>query len=229
MKKYLLLVSIIAVAAYVNCGGENNAPVINSVTANPSSTYPGENVTLTCDAEDEDGDLITYSWSAEAGTLSATNLSSVIWTAPNDTGNFTIEVIVEDEGELVDTGSVTVRVDPNWVYGENMTPVLISDFTWSYSQIIISGAPTGAEVDSVAIAVSITHSDPSDLDIWLESPDSTQLLIWDNNYPGGIEVFVTDFFAGKDVNGTWTLWVYDGYWGGQGTLNSWAISILWKF
>lgn len=228
MKKYLWLIAAVIIVV-LSCGGENNAPIISSVTANPTSTYPGETSNITCNASDEDDDAITYSWTAEDGSLSSTTSSSVVWTAPGDTGVYTITVVVEDEGELADTGSVDVRVNPNWIYGENMNSAPIWDFTWTYSDIIISGAPSGAEVDSVAVGVNITHSAPSDLDIWLESPDSTQLLLWNNTFPGGTAIIITDLFAGKGVNGTWRLWIYDEFLADEGTLNAWHISVLWKF
>ena len=223
--KALLCMSVVVIMGFLNCGGENNAPVINSVTANPSSTYPGEDVTLTCDAEDEDNDPITYDWSAQAGTLSDTNLASVTWTAPNDTGDFSIEVVVEDDGGLADTGSVTVTVDPNWVFGENLTVTNIGANTYTYSSIEITGAPIGATVDSLTMTVSINHGALSALDIWLRSADNTTLLIWDSNYPGGTVSFTTDYFAGENVNGFWQLQLYSSF--VSGTLNWWEITIYW--
>jgi hypothetical protein len=224
--KALLCMSVVAIMLFLNCGGEeNNAPVINSVTANPSSTYPGEDVTLTCDADDEDGDIITYDWSVQAGTLSVTNLATVTWTAPVDTGAFLMEVIVEDEGGLADTGSVTVTVDPNWVFGENLTVTGIGANTYTYSSIEITGAPIGATVDSVTMTVSINHPDPGVLDIWLRSAENTTLLIWDSNYPGGTVSFTTDYYAGEGVNGFWQLQLYSAFL--TGTLNWWEITIYW--
>jgi hypothetical protein len=227
MKTRLFWLSVVIFMAFLNCGGENNAPVIDSVAADPSSTYPGQDVTLTCDAEDEDDDTITYDWSAEAGTLSATDLASVTWTAPADTGHYVMEVIVEDEEGLADTGDVTVAVNPNWVYGENLTSITIGANAYTYSAITISGAPSGAIVDSVSIIVSINHPSFDFLDIWLESPDDEQLLIWDSNYPGGTQSFTTDFFAGGEVNGVWQLVLYSQF--TTGTLNSWSITVFWGF
>jgi hypothetical protein len=224
--KALLCMSIVVVMLFFNCGGEeNSAPVINSVTANPTSTYPGEDVTLTCDAEDEDDDSITYDWFAQAGTLSDTNLASVTWTAPNDTGDFLIEVVVEDEGGLADTGSVTVTVDPNWVFGENLTATGIGANTYTYSSIEITGAPIGATVDSLTMTVSINHPSLGGLDIWLRSAENTTLMIWDSNYPGGTVSFTTDHFAGEGVNGFWQLQLYSMF--TTGTLNWWEITIYW--
>jgi hypothetical protein len=224
--KVLLCMSVVVMMTLLSCGGEeNNAPVINSVTANPTSTYPGEDVTLTCDAEDEDNDPITYEWFAEAGTLSDANLATVIWTAPNDTGSFVMEVVVEDEGGLADTGSVTVAVNPNWVFGENLTATGIGANTYTYSSIEITGAPIGATVDSLTMTVSINHPVLTSLVIWLRSVENTTLMIWDGNYPGGTVSFTTDYFAGEGVNGFWQLQLYSSF--VSGTLNWWEITIYW--
>ena len=229
--KILLWLSVVVMMVFLNCGGEeNNAPVINSVTANPSSVYPGEDVTLTCDAGDEDDDTITYDWSAQVGILSATNLATVTWTAPNDSGHFVMEVIVEDEEGLADTGNVTVTVEPDWVFGQNLTQYAIGAGGYTASSIDITGAPVGATLDSLSMTVSITHPGPQELVIRLISPDNTNLLIWGyNNYPGGTQSFTTDYFAGETVNGTWHLEIFGGYGAATGTLDWWEITIWWGF
>jgi len=45
------------------------APVIDSVTAEPSQILPDQTAALSCAATDPDGDPVTYSWSADGGTL----------------------------------------------------------------------------------------------------------------------------------------------------------------
>jgi hypothetical protein len=229
--KNFLWLCVVVIMVCLNCGGEeNNAPMINSVTADPSSVYPGEDVTLTCDAEDEDGDTITYDWSAEDGTLSDTDLASVTWTAPDDSGHFVMEVVVEDEGGSADTGDVTVTVNPNWVYGENLTPYGISAGQYTNSYIGITDGPTGATVDSLSITVSITHPGPQELTIRLISPENTPLVVWNyGSYPGGTQSFTTDFFAGEEVNGAWRLEIYGGFGAATGTLDYWSITIFWGF
>ena len=83
----------------------NRAPVITSVTANPSSIYIDETSTLTCNAYDPDGDLITYTWST--GASQATGQSVTYY--PDTTGTHTISVRVSD-GRLQTTSSVSVDV-----------------------------------------------------------------------------------------------------------------------
>jgi hypothetical protein len=225
----LLLMGIILIA----CQKENKQPVIASVTANPDSVTPGQGTTLTVDASDPDGDELTYTWSATSGTLSSTTGSSVIWTAPTAIGSYTITVKAEDPGELSDEASKIIKVYQSTVYGYTEGVVYpglpIYDSTWTFSTISLTGAPTNAVIDSIQVATNITHNYPSDLFIALEGPDLTDVTLWDNTYPGGIEGVTTTAFNGKGVNGNWTLWIFDEYPIDEGTLNSWGIGIYWHY
>jgi subtilisin-like proprotein convertase family protein len=119
--------------------------------------------------------------------------------------------------------------ESDWIYGENIVPLIIHDSVTTSSAIAITGAPSAALVDSVKITVSITHGDFSDLTIRLIAPDLvTNLIIWDGDYPGGTQEYTTDLFAGTRANGMWTLHVWDGVTGNQGWLEWWNISILWS-
>lgn len=91
---------------------ENIVPVISAVTANPDTLEMGEISTLNCTASDEDGDTLTYQWTATAGTFSdGSTGESVTWTAPESDGDFTITVAVSD-GDDNATAEVTVYVNP---------------------------------------------------------------------------------------------------------------------
>ncbi|MBT7616942.1 MAG: hypothetical protein HN590_06630, partial [Calditrichaeota bacterium] len=72
----ILLLSIMIVI--IGCGDdgdspaapdENNAPVMEGVTAENDTVFSGDRTTLTCTASDEDGDDLTYLWTAPAGTF----------------------------------------------------------------------------------------------------------------------------------------------------------------
>jgi hypothetical protein len=223
----LLMMGIIIVACK-----KNEPPVINSVTANPDSVTPGQATTLTVNADDPDGDVLTYTWAATSGTLSSTSGSSVTWTAPVVIGNYTITVTAEDPGGLKDEASRTIKVYQTvygYTEGQANLVLPIYDSTWTYCTIGIAGAPAAAVIDSIHVGVDITHTYPSDLYIVLRSPDTTDLVLWDNDYPGGIAGATTTFFNGKPVNGDWTLWIFDEVPGDVGTLNSWAIGIFWHY
>lgn len=93
------------------CGGGvgNYAPVIISLTANPSSVSPGGTSTITCFATDADGDTLTYSWTAIDGTISGSG-SQVTWTAPSTEGTYNVTVSVSDSKASAVTDSVTITV-----------------------------------------------------------------------------------------------------------------------
>jgi len=109
MKIYVAVIISVMIIAIVSCQG-NHAPVIEDVIANPDSIGPGETTTLFVDAEDEDGDALTITWSCICGSFSSTTGNSVTWTAPDSTANYSIHVVVEDEEGLSTDGYVTVRV-----------------------------------------------------------------------------------------------------------------------
>jgi hypothetical protein len=86
----------------------NHAPIVNSITANPTSVTTSGTVTITVDATDEDpDDVLTYVYSYTGGTVSGTG-NTVTWIAPNTAGEYTITVYVND-GE-VDSNSKSVSV-----------------------------------------------------------------------------------------------------------------------
>jgi hypothetical protein len=82
----------------------NHPPVINSLTTNCPRVKPAGTGTITCDATDPDGDELTYTWSAERGTISGEG-PVVTWTAPGEYGNYVITVTVSDGrgGEVTDS------------------------------------------------------------------------------------------------------------------------------
>ena len=73
----------------------NHAPVIESLTAEPSPVRQGETSTIECVASDPDGDELSYIWSVDRGNMSGQG-SSVVWTAPMTCGSYFITVTVAD-------------------------------------------------------------------------------------------------------------------------------------
>jgi hypothetical protein len=82
----------------VQTGQQNKSPVISSVTANPSSVNPNGTSTITCNASDPDGDVLSsssYVWTKTGGSISGSG-STVTWTAPSTAGNYTVTCTVSD-------------------------------------------------------------------------------------------------------------------------------------
>jgi hypothetical protein len=90
-------------------GSVNRPPVISSVEAVPENIEPLESSTLTCAADDPDGDVLIYEWTRSAGTLSGSG-PSVTLTAPDTFATCVVTVTVSDGHGGEDTEQVTVEV-----------------------------------------------------------------------------------------------------------------------
>jgi peptidoglycan-associated lipoprotein len=89
----------------------NRAPVFNGpIQANPPVLEPGQTTMLSAPATDPDGDTITYTWSAPAGTFSSQNGLNTTWTAPPQEGNYPLTVTANDGRGGIATNSITIPV-----------------------------------------------------------------------------------------------------------------------
>ena len=102
----------------------NEAPIIVSVVASPTSVRTGGTVSLRTTAFDPNpSDSIGFTWSATGGTFSNTTSTNTSWTAPSTTGPVSVTLTVNDSRgaassltlvlEVVQgppTGSATVEV-----------------------------------------------------------------------------------------------------------------------
>jgi len=88
----------------------NNDPIINSITADPRKIHIGTSSQLVCNAIDPEGDELSYSWSSLQGSFSG-NGYQVMWTAPEQIGNYFLNCTVEDGlgGVAIDSIEVSVR------------------------------------------------------------------------------------------------------------------------
>jgi len=118
---------LIIIAALSGCGGQadpppaqvppepvNNSPIIAGLQADAQVVQPLGKSNFICTASDPDGDALTYSWTASAGTIDGSD-TAVTWTAPKDPGSYKITVVVSDgKGGAVTTDAVvTVPEKPN--------------------------------------------------------------------------------------------------------------------
>jgi len=118
---------LIIIAALSGCGGQadpppaqvppepvNNSPIIAGLQADAQLVQPLGKSNFICTASDPDGDVLTYSWTASAGTIDGSD-TAVTWTAPKDPGSYKITVVVSDgKGGAVTTDAVvTVPEKPN--------------------------------------------------------------------------------------------------------------------
>ncbi|HKC57837.1 MAG TPA: OmpA family protein [Vicinamibacterales bacterium] len=89
----------------------NRPPTFNGpIQANPPALEPGQSTNLSSPATDPDGDTITYTWSAPAGTFSNQNGLNTVWTAPNQEGNYPLTVTANDGRGGTATNMITIPV-----------------------------------------------------------------------------------------------------------------------
>jgi hypothetical protein len=146
-KKRGLIIVVIVVAAVLlailfDTMLANHWPIITSLKAAADWTAPLNNIRVTCNASDPDGDKLSYNWSASGGNISGTG-AVVNWTAPPSIGSYDVTVIVTDGrgGEVTDYATIIVRA--------NTPPIitsLIADADWT--------APSGS------LQVTCTATDP---------------------------------------------------------------------
>lgn len=87
----------------------NVAPEILDLQKEYTYIHPSGQVAFTCAARDRNGDPITYTWSASAGTIEGSG-AEITWNAPATEGIFTISVRVSDDKGLVNAESTTLLV-----------------------------------------------------------------------------------------------------------------------
>ncbi|HMB01377.1 MAG TPA: hypothetical protein VKS21_10365 [Spirochaetota bacterium] len=100
-----------------NSNPDNNAPVIGSFTATPSTLDKHQTATLEVTAQDIDQDNLTYTYNITSGKgkLGGSSGNIESFTASNTGGTVDIEVTVNDTKGGSDSATVTVTVNPSWV------------------------------------------------------------------------------------------------------------------
>lgn len=150
------------------------------------------------------------------------------------------------------TGSITPNSGGPVTFSNN-TSMGVTNTTTAYSDIVVSGiSPTTVGANPiVSVCLDVTHTYDADLDIYLECPNGTQIVLTSDNGGGSDNYSGTCFTAsagtpitsgsapfsgtytpedpftnlnGCDINGTWTLIVDDDASGDNGTLNGWSIT-----
>jgi subtilisin-like proprotein convertase family protein len=160
-------------------------------------------------------------------------------------------------------GNIFYAVSPNFALGytvvtqcdtyTNSNVLNIPDGTGApgYGAVVSNtiNVPATGNISQVIIGLDVTHTYPQDLQIAVNHPDATQVLVWNRACGGNANFNVTledgapaftcvanmtgtfspSFplapYNGKPSNGTWTLLARDGYIGDTGRINSWFIEV----
>ena len=97
---------------------QQNRPPTVRARREPCTVEVGKSSTVTADAQDPDGDVLTYRWSAPSGVLQQPADRQTLWTAPMQEGPVPVTVTVNDGkgGTASDTVNIQVVRPPRKEY-----------------------------------------------------------------------------------------------------------------
>ena len=113
--KWLAALILVTITALLISGGckVNELPIISSlVLATEGEIYPGATAQIECAAMDPNDDELSYSWSADGGTISGSG-ATVSWTAPDELGTYTVTIEVSDGDDITISQLTIPVVEPN--------------------------------------------------------------------------------------------------------------------
>jgi outer membrane protein OmpA-like peptidoglycan-associated protein len=87
-----------------------NRPPTVTAQCNPCTVEVGRTSTVTAQAQDPDGDALTYRWSAPTGSFANPADRQTVWTAPNQPGPVQVTVTVSDGRGGTASANVTIQV-----------------------------------------------------------------------------------------------------------------------
>ena len=135
--KWLSALILVTITALLISGGcvANQLPIISSLAlVTEGEINPGATAQLECAALDPDEDELSYTWSADGGTISGSG-ATVSWTAPDELGTYTVTVEISDGDNIVtDQLSITVA-EPN-------NPPVINSLTTDCPRVKQAGTGT---------------------------------------------------------------------------------------
>ena len=127
----------------VNCEIENNAVEIISFSASDSVALSGIGIMLYCEAEDGDGDKLSYSWETSSGTFS-TRSDSAEWIPPFIEGTYLLTCKVSDGVGSSDAKTLTISVTIP-------TPVPVNGLDWTLTDDGLLNGPNSSSVENTGV------------------------------------------------------------------------------
>jgi outer membrane protein OmpA-like peptidoglycan-associated protein len=88
---------------------QNRPPTVRA-RCEPCTIEAGRSVTVSADAQDPDGDVLTYRWSAPAGAFQNAADRQTLWTAAQQEGPVPVTVVVSDGHGGTASDNVTIQV-----------------------------------------------------------------------------------------------------------------------
>lgn len=113
----------------------NYPPQIEKLTAYKRYIETGDTTQITCAASDLNNEPLSFSWSANGGSVSGTG-STVVFTAPAIQGGYTVNCIVEDtSGSTASAGLSLLVKDP----ANNQSGDLVASYEFNGNVLDLSG------------------------------------------------------------------------------------------
>lgn len=218
-----------------NCSSDNEAPIISITSPQNEDTISVHTSVISADATDnEEVEYVEFFADNQLVGTDSNPPYETDWSIESYTNmsvlsiNGTAHDVSENSGQS-DVIIITVATR-GMVNGAYMDTVLVYDGTWALCDITISDAPDSALVDSITVFATILHQQISDVDVYLQSPGSTEYQLWDNDFTQPTDTVTTTFFTDEEINGTWILRIYDEVTNGLGGYaTDFNIEIYWKF
>lgn len=108
---FILLSCVQPTSTEANVDG-NNEPVIDKVTIDPIFIRVGTSTTITVDASDPDGDLLSYSWAVALGDIIGSGKQVRYTAAFCCVGINTINLVVTDSRGASVSQTINLEVNP---------------------------------------------------------------------------------------------------------------------
>lgn len=166
----------------------NQPPIIESLTSDKNEVATSTEAQVVANAGDADGDVLSYQWSASSGTITGEG-STVTWTAPAVSDNYTITVTVSDGkgGSVTESTTIAAIDKPNH-------PPTVTGMT-------IDGAPLPDENTARQWVTKTIHCNAED-------PDGDQLTyLWRSTGGKITGQGSTVGWTSPGTNGTYTVTV----------------------
>jgi hypothetical protein len=140
---------------------ENRSPEIVDFRASKEWVVPSGNCTINCEASDPDNDSLSYEWLASGGNITDKG-DTVTWFAPQETGNYTVTVVVTDELGGESSASLSIRVAFN-------NPPIIKKLTVTAEHKYLKEIPGGYKVGKgQGYKIKCSASDPDGDELFYE-------------------------------------------------------------